>query len=157
MTRKQTHIDDAVTNLIFARLSMPDLADLLPEEDGAAKELVDDLAALQSRLKIIAEDYDAGHIDGRRYAIATEKINAQIVTTQAALARLTAHDAGILRADNPAQAFAEAPLMLKRAAINALCEVRLQPAPRGSKTFDADSVVIDWRAVSRPAPAAVRL
>jgi hypothetical protein len=136
---------------------MPDLAELLPhEDDDSTRQLLEELAALRARVKTIATDYDAGLIDGQRYAIATDKARSQMATLQASLTRASSQGTQLLHADNPAEAFANAPLMLKRATLNALCEVKLHPVRRGPTRFDAKSVEICWHGGSTEAPASAR-
>ena len=139
------------------RLSMPDLAELLPHEaDESTQQLLEELAELRARVKTIAADYDAGLIDGQRYAIATDKARSQMATLQASLTRASNQGVQLLHADNPAEAFANAPLMLQRATLNALCEVKLHPVRRGPTRFDARSVEVVWRrggSTEAPAPA----
>lgn len=51
----------------------------------------------------------------------------------------------ILGVDDPATAFREASLDLRRQTIDTLATVTLLPQPRGRKGFRAESVVVDWR------------
>ena len=94
--------------------------------------------------------HDAGRIDGRRFAIATEKARAALATAEAALARGSARRAAavMLRSADPVTHFHAAPLMLQRAAVDALITVRLQPTPRGRNIFDPETVKIDGKTYS---------
>jgi len=140
-TRSQTHIDNLVLKLIRGRLAMPDLRDLL-QADTESSEALDVLKALQERLQLIAEDYDAGLIDGQRYAIASQKIRTQIEEIQALLTRSSRPS--VFSAPDPVQAFDDASLMLQRATIATLCQVRIRPAPQWKREFDPNSVVVRW-------------
>jgi site-specific DNA recombinase len=51
----------------------------------------------------------------------------------------------LLHNTDPVTAFGAAPLMLQRSAIAALMTVSLLPAPRGRKTFDPETVKINWK------------
>ncbi len=51
----------------------------------------------------------------------------------------------ILGVDDPAAAFLEASLDLRRQTIDALATITLLPQPRGRKGFRTESVVVDWR------------
>lgn len=51
----------------------------------------------------------------------------------------------VLSAEDPREAFDRADLGLRRSVIDVLCEVRLQPHPRGVKQFDPESVKVVWR------------
>lgn len=147
VNRTQTVIDPYVLGVMRARLARPDLAELLPgRDDGQARALTGELVRLRKRLETIEEDYDAERIDGRRYAVATEKVKAELVATEAALGQASpGRGTALLHAADPVAAFDAAPLMLQRAALESLMTVRLLPAPRGRKTFDPATVVIDWR------------
>ena len=91
--------------------------------------------------------------------IATDTVTRQMSTVQATLARTSNQGVQLLHADNPAEAFANAPLMLQGATPNALCVVKLHRARRGPTRFHAQSVEICWRGGSpeAPAPAKVRV
>ncbi|MGW4586382.1 recombinase family protein [Amycolatopsis thermoflava] len=148
ITRAQRGIDTFVTDHIRARLGAPDLADLLPlGESGEATEAQEEVARLRARLDRIGEDYDSGLIDGRRYQVATAKVQAELAGAEAALARLSANTgaASLLLAADPVAAFEASPLMIRRNVIDMLAMVFLLPAPRGRRTFDEASVVMLWR------------
>jgi DNA invertase Pin-like site-specific DNA recombinase len=144
VTRIGASIDDYVRGVIRARLERPDLADVLTvPESGDARDAAADLARLRARLVTVEADYDAGHIDGRRFKVATDKIAAQIAQAEAARVRSLA-DAAVastLTAEDPAAAFEAAPLGTQRAIVDFFATVRLMPAPRGHK-FDPATVKI---------------
>jgi hypothetical protein len=102
---------------------------------------------IEARLGVIENDYDEGVIDGRRYQAASEKLREQLAKVYAKQASIVGGNAlaDVLSAHNPAQAFTEATLGVKRAVIDALMTVTLLPGTRGKKGFDPDSVVIEWK------------
>ena len=51
----------------------------------------------------------------------------------------------MLTAPDPAKAFLGASLAVWRAVVNLLVTVAISKAARGSKTFDPDTVRIEWR------------
>ncbi len=147
LTRAQGPIDGYVLAIIRARLAQPDVADAAhPDADQDGARLSDEARRLRARLDQVGEDYDAGLIDGRRYKTAREKIQAQLADVDAERARLLAPRAAAetLLAADPVAAFDAATLMVRRGVIDALCTVRVGPAPRGSRTFDPGSVEIEW-------------
>jgi site-specific DNA recombinase len=148
ITRMGESIDNYVTGVIRERLSRPDVADLLAVPDtDAAKRLSAQIEALRIRLGKIEADYDADLIDGRRYAVATEKVQAELTRAETTRAR-TAGGEGlglVLASADPAAEFDRSPLGVQRAVVAALVlAVTLLPAPRGHK-FDPESVQIQWR------------
>ncbi len=148
-SRSGTEIDPFVEAVVAERLARPDLADLLTDTGSTARagELLAESRRLRERLTTVEADYDAGLIDGRRYATATEKIGAQLQAVETQRARLLAGagPAGILTAPSPADAYRSSSLMIRRTTVEYLAEVTLHPAPRGSRTFDPSSVQIEWK------------
>lgn len=148
VNRVRSHIDLMVLDVIRGRLSQPDLGRLLTAATSPeAKEVAEKVKTLRARLAAIADDYDAGLIDGQRYRMATEKARAELSAAEVAQARFfgNAGAGSVLLAPDPVAAFDEAPLMVQRTTIDALCVVRLKPTRRGWKRFDPSSVEIGWR------------
>lgn len=148
--RSGAHVDGYVIGVVRERLGRPDLAELLPRpvDDSRLKEAAEKVNEAQRRLKRIEADYDAGYIDGRRYAAATEKARAEIVAADREQVRALAGSglASVIGADDPVAAFDDAPLMIRQKVIDSLMTITLMRGTRGSRTFDPDTVVIDWRA-----------
>ena len=147
LTRMGASIDTFVRAVIRGRLARPDVADLLavPDTDGA-KLLSVQIAGLRARLGKIEADYDADLIDGRRFAVATEKVQAELTRAETTRARTAGGEGlgSVLAAKDPAAAFDSAPLGVQRAVLAALATVTLLPAQRGHK-FDPETVRIEWR------------
>lgn len=156
LTRKQTKIDELVIETIYARLSAPDLAGLLPKEDTNIRELTDEIDMLRARIRTFQNEFYEEHITGLELKIGKQRAQAQIDQLRAKLAGAYGRKSEILAADNPAEAFREAPLMIKRATISILCTVKLYPAPRGSRTFDPDTVNVEWK-TGEPQPPALHV
>jgi DNA invertase Pin-like site-specific DNA recombinase len=147
-TRSQGSIDSFVIGTIRERLARSDVADLVADDTSDdARRIGAEVKRLRRRIAAIADDYDAGRIDGQRYAIATEKVRAELSAAESAQARLglDRSTAGILTAPDPVVAFDNAPLMARRTVLDALMTVAIHPAPRGRKAFDPESVEITWR------------
>jgi DNA invertase Pin-like site-specific DNA recombinase len=148
LTRSQQHIDELAIKAIRERLGRSDLADLIaPRESDQAKAASEEVKRLNKRLERIEEDYDAGDIDGPRYKVSTEKVKAELAEARLAQTRLSTRSAAAstLSAADPVAAFDAAPLMIRRNVLDALCVVQIAPTPRGRRTFDPNSVAIEWR------------
>ncbi|MHC1559891.1 recombinase family protein [Actinomycetospora sp. C-140] len=148
ITRMAPSIDAFVRGVIRERLSRPDVSDLLTEPDnGEAVELAQEVAELRGRLVQVEADYDADLIDGRRYAVKTEKLRAQLAAAESARGRALGNAGlmSVMGASNPALAFDDAPLGVQRAILEVLVSVTLLPAKRGYK-FDTSSISIAWGA-----------
>jgi site-specific DNA recombinase len=148
ITRSMAPIDEMVNTLVRARIASPDFASLLVQPDDARGKLLDDAAAiLRARLATIENDYDAGVIDGRRYAVASEKVRAELAVTESARVRSAAGvtlDLIAKATDRPG-AFDAAPLGVQRVLIDALMSATLLPVKQGVKGFNPDTVTIEWR------------
>ncbi len=141
-------VDEFVTALVARRLRRPDAAQLLAPPEVDTAPLRAEIEGLRARLTNFEADYADGVITGRQLKEATEKVNAAL---DEANARLRDAQPGggalgdVLAAPDPAEAFLAASLMGRRSIIGALCEVRLRRGTRGSKTFDSNTVGIEWR------------
>lgn len=146
VARSREPVDEYVQAVIAARLSRPDVLDLLGTS-AAAAPLADEVARIRERLARNDADYDAGYIDGPRYKAARDRGEEDLRAAQAALAaaQATNEAAPVLSARDPGRAFLEASLPVRRAVVDLLAVVALSKGTRGSKTFDPDTVRIEWR------------
>lgn len=148
VTRTLAPIDELVTSVVRARLARPDVHALVTPVDNDALQQSDrDSRDLRARLATVEADYDAGHIDGTRFAVASEKIRAELkrIEGERARALLGGAAGGMLSSSEPVTAFDRASLSARRALVDALITVRLLPQPRGRRGFDPDSVSIEWK------------
>ena len=136
LTRMGASIDDFVKTVVRGRLARPDAADLLVvPNDAEAKLLAEVISTLRGRIAWIDNDYDAGLIDGRRYAVATEKVRAELTAAEAARVRAVGSTglSSVLGTHDPAATFDNAPLGTQRAVLDALATVTLLPRPTWSQ------------------------
>lgn len=147
--RAGTLIDELVTAVTLDLLRDPRLRERLakPQDSTRLAELTQKVKDDRDRLAVIEADYDAGHIDGRRYAVATEKVRAELQAAEREQVQLltSTGPASVLGAPDPAEAFELAPLMIRQAVVNLLMEVRLMKNPPGRKGLPRESVVITPR------------
>jgi site-specific DNA recombinase len=145
VNRAQGPVDTFVRAVIAARLSQ--VSDLLtPRTQGEAK-LVEAVGRARERLARNDEDYDAGYIDGPRYKAARDRGERDLREAQAALAaaQSSAELSVLSTAPDPGQAFLAAPLMVQRAVVETLAQVSLSKGTRYSRTFDPETVCIEWK------------
>jgi len=146
--RSRAPVDQYVLDTLRSRLSQDDVVTALAGRDDATISEMDDACRrLTDRLAQIEADYDSGLIDGRRYATAREKVMVRLTAAEQKRAAAIGDPAIglIVTASDPVAAFDEAPLMIRRSVLDAFVQVTLQPAPRGSRIFNPDTVVIEWR------------
>jgi site-specific DNA recombinase len=145
--RTRAHIDLFVTTAVHARLARPDLANLLPSTDEPRLQAIKE-ELIQHRAKIMRtqRNYDDELVEARDLKRVRDHEEAAIAVLEAERMRLGASTiaGGILGAEDPALAFTHADLGTQRSVIEALCEVRLLPHPRGVKGFNSDTVQISW-------------
>lgn len=145
VTRRQAPVDGYVLEVIAARLSRPDVADLAAPAAESTAPLLEEVERIRKRLKRNDSDYDAGYIDGPRYKAARDKGETDLTAAQSALAAAQTGDtlAPILAAPDPAQAFRDAPLMTQRAVIDTLASVALSKGSNRAYGFDPETVSIE--------------
>lgn len=145
--RSRKQIDLFVTEAVKARLSQPDLSDLLSERDAPReKKLSKQIADHKARILRAQADYDAEIIEGYDLKRIRDKENAEIAKLEAERLKLVDSTvASLLQCANPAEAFENTDLARKRAVIDMLCTVTLFPHPRGIKKFDGSDVSLEWR------------
>ena len=147
MLRSRGPVDSFVLDLLEARLRSPDVALALESRGGHDEHLHTQIIALRSRLGELDGDYDEGLIDGRRYSTARAKALSKLENLERL--RGSRHDSpgvgAVLGAADPVAALRAAPLMVQRNVLDAFMEVSLFPAPRGSRTFNPDTVEARWR------------
>lgn len=145
LTRARDHTDAIVLGAVEARLKQVGELTVPHHTDPALNAR---LAALRARLQVIESDYDTGLIDGHRFKSATATVHAQIREAEKRLRSVTrsAAAASILDAENPVQAFRNAPLSVVRATVDAMATVRLLKRAKSSGgRFDPASVKLEWR------------
>jgi DNA invertase Pin-like site-specific DNA recombinase len=150
ITRVRPDIDETVRASIRAQLARDDYASLLAPDDATPEvhDLVVRARELRERLERFAADYDAGYIDGARYAAARGKAEAELAQVEQERARSVASGAAaaVLGAPDRAAAFDTVDLATQRAVVDTLAVVVLLPGVHGRKAFDPESVQFRWRA-----------
>ncbi|SDN68586.1 Site-specific DNA recombinase [Actinomyces ruminicola] len=148
IVRSGAAIDDNVTNRIAERLSEPDaLRKQMQAEHGpATRGIAAAISEHRARILRAQRDYDDGVIEGRDLKRNRDAAEARIAELEAE--QLTVGRAGrltpVLGTDDPASAFREGSLDLRRQVIDTLATVTLYPQPRGRRGFDPASVEIDF-------------
>lgn len=147
--RDQAAVDAAVTDLLLARLSMPDAADLLIEPDRAdeARAAAALVQELQDRLTDAAEAYAGGMITLAQLTTINAAIEPRITEAMqdaASPSRVKVLD-GIVDAADPAKVWETLAPERRRAVVDLLLEVKIMPTKPGPK-FRPESVEVTWKA-----------
>lgn len=148
LIRTMAPIDEKVLTFVRTVLSLPEVVTLVaPSDTDAGKKLDEEAKRQRSRLAVIEADYDNGLIDGQRYRVATSKAQARLLEIDARRMALQGDRTlgSIVTAADPAARFEAASLDVKRAVIDAMILVRLNPVRQGQRGFQDDSVGIHFR------------
>jgi site-specific DNA recombinase len=146
--RSQAPVDDFVTRVIVARLSLPDAKNLLVEPDRVdeAQAAARRVQELQDRLNDAAEAYASGTITLTQLATISASMRSKLAEAQTAaaspsrskmLAELVSH--------NPAEVWEQLSPERRRAVVDLLVEVRIMPTRKGARVFDPESIQISWK------------
>jgi site-specific DNA recombinase len=147
--RKREDLDALVTELVVARLSAPDAAEVLttgtdsPERAAALAEA----DQLRARLDEVADQYADGLIDGRMLERITARLRPQLTEAEA---RSRVVDStplldGLVGMPDVRAAWEGLSLSRRRAVVDTLMTITLNRTRQGARTFDPEAVRIDWK------------
>lgn len=147
VNRARPVVDDFVEAVLLERLGRPDLGDVLARSGVDTAPYLAEIDKQKRRLRRAEEDYRAEVIDGPLYKVTRDEASAALRAAEDALANLTAGTASssVIGAPDPVAAYGSADLATRRAVIDTLMVVRLAKGTRYSRTFDPESVRIEWR------------
>lgn len=151
VSRRVEPVDEAVTALVAARLSLPDALDLFTRpstSDADLSALRAERDGLRERLDGLAEAFVAGEVDRAQLAAGTKRLNARVGQIEQALADAVTDPTlfEVANAEDVAAALDGLPLETRRKVINTLLTVKLLPVGSGRRTFDPEqSLKITWR------------
>lgn len=149
MSRSMKQVDDYVRAVIAAYLdSQKAHFTASARDDERARELDERATALRARIEGFRADYMAELIDARTLKEATEKATAELQQVDRERVRISHGStvADLMESPEPGETFKGLALMPQRAVIEALANVRLKRGARGQKTFNPESVVLEWKA-----------
>lgn len=148
VTRNRADVDDLISRLVVARLSRSDAVDLLAPRDRGHLDAAAEARAVEARMDEAADQFADGTITRRQL----ERINARLrPQLDDALARARVVDdapllAGVVGAVDVQAAWEALPLTRRRAVVDLLLEVRIARAKQGARTFDPETVRVEWKA-----------
>lgn len=151
VSRKQDNVDEMVERVVIARLSRPDLLQVLAADrgDDQAVQAAGEAQEKQARLEGFYDAAARGELTPTALArieaallpeIASAQRRARPVATSPLLQEVSGVDAEVR--------WAGLSLEQRREVIGILCEVRIDPAGRGHRVFDPRGIDISWRTAS---------
>jgi site-specific DNA recombinase len=146
LSRLADPVDRFVSDVIAARLARPDVADLLAaSDDPAARRLHDETVSVRARLDALAADYADGMLTARQVQISTDRLNGKLAELEQQQARIGRRNAlaAIVSKRDPAQAWRDADVSIRREVVDVLATVTLHRGKPGR--FDPNTVSIEWK------------
>jgi hypothetical protein len=151
-SRKAAPIDEYVSEVMIARLSRPDAADLFaPPDSGPNKsELVREADRLRRKLDGLAGLYEEGVLTAKGVRKSSERLKTQLGDIEAKLADVNGIPRAVRTVVNAADvraAWESLETVDRREIIRALAAIHIHPPGRGAVTFKSETVSVDWRTI----------
>lgn len=146
--RRQSDVDELITDLVIARLEQPDAVEVLARrsDPGAVAAARETVSGLEAKLMRAADDYADDRITAQQLERITARLRPQIAKAEQQIAdSLPRADFGPLLGAGARERFQEAPLDIKRAVIDELMTVTILPSGPGRRTFDPSLIRVDWK------------
>lgn len=145
--RAQEPVDELVTEVVMRRLERPDAANLFSRgDDRAATEARNEIDVVDARLANAADSFAEGDIDRQQLARITATLRTKRETLEAELRRAMPPAVPMEAVGALARtSWAALDIDQRRALMRALVEVTILPTGAGKRTFDPESVRIDWK------------
>ncbi len=143
--RRMDLVDGVVEEVVFARLSQPDVLALLsPVEDVSA--LAAESQELRERLDGLGELYADGTLTKAALREATANLKGRLADLQAKISSITGMGplASLVSSDDIRAHWPTMNLQARRSVIDALITVTILPAGKGAR-FTPEQVDIEWR------------
>jgi site-specific DNA recombinase len=151
LSRAAEPIEEWVTELVVARLSRPDAAELLVDTDRPdAAKLRNEAMAKRARLSNLAELLADGTLAPEAVRTASARLKAELAGIEGQMADSGRVDllGPLVRAKDVRKVWDRLDPERKRAVVDALMVVTLHSPGRGRRTFDPASVMVDPRGVA---------
>jgi len=149
VARRAESVDDLVSRIVVERLSRPDAAALLIDDDAPdAEAMRTEAQALRSRLDTLAIEFADGSLTAGQLRTATGRLRDRLAAVEAVQAHASRVPVlgDLVTASDVEKAWAGLPFDRKRAVIDTLLTVTILPEPvRGARRFAPELVRIQWR------------
>lgn len=148
LSRLQQPVDQAVERLVVARLSQPDVLELLADtsEDDDVKAAAAEVVRLKRQLRELREKVDADELSLDDLAYFRPKWEKQLADAeQRARPRWIPSVVYEVAGPDAANRWKMQHITAKRQILNALFTVTIRPAGRWATTFDPNLIEVSWR------------
>lgn len=148
LVRQAGPVEEVIEGLVVGRLSSPDAADLFARADHSQElaRLRGELSGARSRMDALAEAFAAGDIDRQALQAGSRRLAERTTLLEGRIGDLAATPAlsQIAAAKDVAEAFAALPMETRRAVIEALVRVTVEPVGHRRGPVQ-DGLTIVWR------------
>ena len=131
--------------MIFKILARDDVREVfVPDRSHEVREAANEAAKLRDRLDAAADAYAEGRLTARQLDRITERLRPQLETAEAKTRVVSGGDLldGIVGVDDVAAVWAQLPLTRKRAIVDLLTTVTIEPTSKGRR-FDPRHVRVE--------------
>jgi site-specific DNA recombinase len=145
VARKIVWVDELVTDLVIARLSLPDaLAVFDTDEDSELTEKLELIADIRGRLNSFYDDAAEGKLSTAALTRIESRLVAELEHLERQVRRVGVPEALYELVADPATIWPALDIVARRQIVKALLEVRILPGVSGSHRFRPESVEISW-------------
>jgi hypothetical protein len=148
VSRRETDVDEYITEVVLARLERPDLADVLTDaHDAETAAALGEAREKRARLDGFYDTAAAGELTPAALARIEARLLPEIEAAERrARAVVTSPLIAAVAGSEARDRWAKLTLPQRREIISTLMVVRILPTVRGTKTFRPQSVAVEWRA-----------
>lgn len=146
--RRADPVDDYIEQIVIDRLSRPDAAGLLIDQDLPDLEtLRREAIIIRSRLDTLATGFADGDLTASQLRTATNRLRGKLAEVEARMAAAGRVDVlgPLVHARDVAAAWKALSTARKRAVIDVLMTVQIRPPGRGIREFRPETVAVEWR------------
>lgn len=151
LARSAEPVDVLIREVVIERLSRPDARDLLVDDTSPdADALREETQAIRTRLDDLAGLYAAGDVTASQLAAGSTRLRERLSGAETRLAD-TAKVAvlgDIVTSSNVRKAWERLDVDRQRRVIDTLVTISLSSPGRGNRTFDPETVRLEWRGVA---------
>jgi DNA invertase Pin-like site-specific DNA recombinase len=147
VSRERERLESFVRDVVIGRLALPDLADLLTDDDdGAVRAAEDEVTELRSRLEGFYDEAAEGNLTPAALARIEARLLPQIEDAEKRTRRVHASPLlASIAGPDAADAWDALAVEQKREVVSLLCDVRVLKTERGQRVFDPDRVEVAWK------------
>jgi hypothetical protein len=147
VSRREDDVDEFVTEVTLQRMERPDLADLMASEPDAETAAAQAKAAeLRARLDAFYLEAAAGGLSPAALSAIEARLLPEIEAAEKkALPKFVSPLVTEVAGSEARERWEQLPITAKREVISTLMTIRIMPTTPGRRTFDPDSVAIEWK------------